>query len=91
MGKPLPKAGVFAHAQALVVAHHIVHGSTGSGNPARFGGHGACFVEVGQGKAGYGAGDFFAEPLPAARLHQPNRWWHIGKVLFEKYWFWRWL
>jgi sulfide:quinone oxidoreductase len=91
MGKPLPKAGVFAHAQALVVAHNIVRAITGAGPEARFAGHGACFVEVGQGKAGYGAGNFFAEPRPAVTLHRPNRWWHAGKLLFEKYWFWRWL
>ena len=91
MGKPLPKAGVFAHAQAIVVAHNIVRSVTSAGSEASFDGHGACFVEVGQGKAGYGAGDFFAEPRPAVTLRRPRRWWHVGKVLFEKYWVWRWL
>jgi len=91
MGKPLPRAGAFAHAQALVVARNIVRAITGVGQEARFDGHGACFVEVGHGKAGYGAGDFFAEPRPAIRLRRPSRLWHMGKVLFEKYWFWRWL
>jgi sulfide:quinone oxidoreductase len=91
MGKPLPKAGVFAHAQALVVAHNIVQAVTGRGRLARFDGHGACFVEVGQGKAGYGAGDFFAEPRPAVTLHRPSRRWHAAKALFERNWFWRWL
>ncbi|OHD16866.1 MAG: pyridine nucleotide-disulfide oxidoreductase [Spirochaetes bacterium GWB1_59_5] len=91
MGKPLPKAGVFAHGQALVVARNIVRAITGSGSEAKFDGYGACFVEVGQGKAGYGAGNFFAEPRPAVTLHRPNLWWHAGKLLFEKYWFWRWL
>jgi len=91
MGKPLPKAGVFAHAQALVVAHNIVRAITGGGREARFDGRGACFVEVGKGKAGYGAGNFYAEPRPAVQMHSPSRWWHTGKVLFEKYWFRRWL
>jgi sulfide:quinone oxidoreductase len=91
MGKPLPKAGVFAHAQALVVAHNIVRAITGSGREARFDGRGACFVEVGKGKAGYGAGNFYAEPRPAVQMHRPSRWWHTAKVLFEKYWFRRWL
>jgi sulfide:quinone oxidoreductase len=90
-GKPLPKAGVFAHAQALVVAHNIVRAITGSGREARFDGRGACFVEVGKGKAGYGAGNFYAEPRPAVQMHRPSRWWHTAKVLFEKYWFRRWL
>ena len=38
-----------------------------------------------------GAGDFYAEPRPSVTLHRPNRLWHAGKVMFEKYWFWRWL
>ncbi len=89
-GKPLPKAGVFAHAQAEVVARNIARAVTGTGREARFDGHGACFVEVGEGKAGYGSGNFYAVPRPAIRMHRPSRWWHAGKVLFEKYWFWRW-
>ena len=91
MGKPLPKAGVFAHAQALVVARNIVRAVTGIGQEARFDGRGACFVETGEGKAGYGAGNFYAEPRPDVRMHGPSRWWHSRKVLFEKYWFRRWL
>jgi sulfide:quinone oxidoreductase len=91
MGKPLPKAGVFAHAQAEVVARNIARSVTGRGREAQFDGHGACFVEVGDRKAGYGAGNFYAEPLPAVKMRRPRLWWHAGKVLFEKYWFWRWL
>ena len=45
---------------------------------------------VGDGKAGYGAADFYAEPLPQVKLHPPARRWHAGKVLFEKYWLKRW-
>ena len=91
MGKPLPKAGVFAHAQALVVARNIARAVTGIGVEAKFDGRGACFVETGEGKAGYGVGNFYAEPRPDVRMHGPSRWWHTGKVLFEKYWFRRWL
>ena len=91
MGKPLPKAGVFAHGQARVVAHNIVRTITGAGREASFAGHGGCFVETGDGKAGYGAGDFYAEPRPSVKLHRPRLLWHAGKVMFEKYWFWRWM
>jgi sulfide:quinone oxidoreductase len=86
MGKPLPKAGVFAHAQAEVVARNLAHVWSGMGAPARFDGFGACFVETGDGKAGYGSGNFYAEPTPQVRLRSPNRWWHLGKVVFEKRW-----
>ena len=86
MGKPLPKAGVFAERQAEVVARNIVHTITGKGQPAAFDGHGECFIETGGGRAGYGAGDFYAEPVPQITLHRPSRRWHLGKLLFEKNW-----
>ena len=91
MGKPLPKAGVFAERQAKVVAHNIVHTITGKDEPVAFDGHGECFIETGAGKAGFGAGDFYAEPSPRITLHRPSRRWHVGKLLFEKSWFRRWL
>ena len=91
MGKPLPKAGVFAERQAKVVAHNIVHTITGKGEPVAFDGHGECFIETGAGKAGFGAGDFYAEPTPQITLHRPSRRWHVGKLLFEKSWFRKWL
>ncbi|MEX1094009.1 MAG: FAD/NAD(P)-binding oxidoreductase [Acidimicrobiia bacterium] len=86
MGKPLPKAGVFAERQAKVVAHNIVRTITGIGEPVFFDGHGECFIETGAGKAGFGAGDFYAEPTPQITLHRPSRRWHLGKILFEKNW-----
>ena len=90
IGKPLPKAGVFAHAQAEVVAHNIAAAIHGGGTPRAFDGHGACFVEIGDGRAGTGSGNFYAEPRPEVRLRPPSRWLHLGKVLYEKYWLWRW-
>jgi sulfide:quinone oxidoreductase len=86
LGKPLPKAGVFAHGQAEVVARNLACAWTGRGKPTRFSGHGGCFLEAGDGKAGYGSGDFYAEPTPQVRLRRPGWWWHLGKVLFEKRW-----
>ncbi len=90
MGKPLPKSGVFAHAEAEVVARNIARAILGRGKAARFDGAGGCFIETGGGKAGFGAGNFYAEPMPTIRLHPPSFRWHLGKVLFEKYWLWRW-
>jgi sulfide:quinone oxidoreductase len=86
MGRPLPKAGVFAHGQAEVVAHNIACEWTGKGEPRRFEGEGMCFIEAGGGRAGMGRGNFYAEPLPDVRLHQPGLLWHGAKVLYEKYW-----
>lgn len=90
LGKPLPKAGVFAHAEAEVVARNIAREATGRGASVAFDGHGECFVETGGGRAGFGSGDFYAEPLPQVTLHPPTWRWHMGKVLFEKSWLWRW-
>jgi sulfide:quinone oxidoreductase len=86
LGKPLPKAGVFAHREAEVVAENIAHAIAGQGQLARFDGHGECFIEIGGGKAGFGGGDFYAEPKPAVTLRQPSWRWHIGKVWVEKSW-----
>ncbi len=90
MGKPLPKAGVFAHAEASVIARNIVRAVTGKGKPARFDGEGECFIETGDGKAGFGKGNFFAEPAPQVKVHPPARRWHAAKVLFERDWLRRW-
>ncbi len=90
LGKPLPKAGVFAHAEAEAVAKNIARAITGKGKPAAFDGAGECFVETGDGKAGFGRGNFYAEPAPQVKLHPPGRHWHTAKVLFEKEWLRRW-
>ena len=86
MGKPLPKAGVFAHGEAEVVADNLIRLITGKGRPRSFDGHGECFLETGDGKAGFGSGDFYAEPTPQVKLRSPSRALHLGKVAFEKFW-----
>jgi sulfide:quinone oxidoreductase len=91
MGKPLPRAGVFAHAQAEAVARNIAATVAGKAATARFDGHGACFIETGAGGAGFGSGNFYAEPRPVVRMRRPSPLWHLGKVLFEKQVMWGWL
>jgi sulfide:quinone oxidoreductase len=90
VGKPLPRAGVFAHGQATVVAENIAAAVAGRSGSARFEGHGSCFVETGEGRAGFGSGDFFAEPSPSVRFRRPRRVWHWAKVLYEKQVLWSW-
>ncbi|MBI3185430.1 MAG: NAD(P)/FAD-dependent oxidoreductase [Myxococcales bacterium] len=91
LGKPLPRAGVFAHREAEVVARNIRRAISGKGRQAAFDGRGQCFIEAGSGKAGLGHGSFYAEPLPEVRLHRPARRWHLAKVFYEKEWLGRWL
>lgn len=90
-GKPLPKAGVFAEREAEVVANNLVHAISGKGTPSRFEGEGECFIETGDRKAGFGKGNFYAEPAPQIKLRMPSRTLHLGKVAFEKYWLFEWL
>lgn len=86
----LPKAGVFAHAQAGVVAERIACDLLGHDTHAAFDGRGACFVELGDGAAGYASGDFFAEGAPQVRMRRPGPHWHLAKVALERYLMRRW-
>ena len=85
-GKPLPKAGVFAHAEAETVAHRIADEVQGTVAQAQFDGIGYCWIETGGGSAGFASGEFYAEPDPVVPLPRSGRMWHWSKVLFEKYW-----
>ena len=82
----LPKAGVFAHAQAKVVAQRIAAEIAGGGKPSEFPGVGYCMLEAGESMAGFAFGDFFAEPSPQIELRKVGKTWHLGKVLFEQWW-----
>jgi sulfide:quinone oxidoreductase len=90
-GMMLPKAGVFAHGQAEVVARNIASKIMGNGEE-EWKGDGSCFIEVGFGKAAMAKGNFYTKPNPTVKIRKPmlSRIWHIYKVLFEKYWMWRW-
>jgi sulfide:quinone oxidoreductase len=90
-GKALPKAGVFAHHEAEVVAREIAAEVRGGRAGARFDGRGACWIELGDGRAGFATGSFFQEPEPRMRLARPGRVRHWTKVAFEQWWLRRWL
>jgi len=91
MGKPLPKAGAFAHTQGEVVAENIASLWAGQAPNRTFEGGGECFVEVGDSRAGFGTGNFYAEPTPQVVFRAPARRWHWGKIWFERHWLRRWL
>jgi len=82
----LPKAGVFAHAQAEVVARRVAADIMGEGERSDFPGLGYCMLEAGENLAGFAYGNFFAEPSPQIQLHNIGKAWHLGKVLFEQWW-----
>lgn len=68
----LPKAGVFAEGQAQVVADTIAADINGEPRPRGYDGNGFCYVDVGDGLAAYGAGDFYAYPGPRVTLQEPS-------------------
>jgi sulfide:quinone oxidoreductase len=82
----LPKAGVFAHGHALVVARRIADEIAGRAAEQEFCGDGYCMLEAGDDLAGFAFGDFFAEPSPRIQLRRVGRAWHLGKLLFERWW-----
>ena len=89
-GKALPMAGTFAHGQGKVVARNIARQIKGEAGTARFDGNGACFIETGDGRAGFGRGNFYGDPEPEVKLHNVGRRWHFAKVAFEKKWLRQW-
>lgn len=90
-GLMLPKAGVFAHGQAEVVAENITRRIRGDLREESFDGHGMCFLETGGAKSGLARGNFYASPVPKVELRRPGRTWHAAKIAFEQYWLRRWL
>ena len=82
----LPKAGVFAHDQAEIVAKRITDEINGQTPSAQFCGAGYCMLEAGEGMAGFAYGDFLNDPHPTLQLRTIGRAWHWGKILFEQWW-----
>lgn len=68
----LPKAGVFAEGQAQVVAATIAAHIDGQPTAGAYSGEGFCYVDVGDGVAAYGSGNFYAYPGPRVSLEEPS-------------------
>jgi sulfide:quinone oxidoreductase len=81
-GQPLPKAGVFAHAQGDVVASRIADVLAGRAPTAVFDGHGMCFLETGGGRATMVRGNFYAAP-PDVALAEASEEHLAAKHAFE--------
>lgn len=83
-GMSLPKAGVFAEAEAKVVAARIAARREGRPSSAKFSGDGFCFLEVGGGLAQLVQGEFLASPAPRVRLTDPSPEHFEAKRAFER-------
>ncbi|MEM3094186.1 MAG: FAD/NAD(P)-binding oxidoreductase [Nitrososphaera sp.] len=80
----LPKAGIFAEEQAKVAARQIIDEISGRPAVAAFAGQGYCFMEMGNGRAGYLEADFFNPAGPAVRLEAPSEQNFQKKQDFER-------
>jgi sulfide:quinone oxidoreductase len=83
---PLSKAGSTAHFEAPIVVERIVaavQGRDPSAERANYTGRVMCFFEIGDGKGTLLRFDYDHPPRPP----KPNRFWHLGKMVFNKtYW-----
>lgn len=83
----IPKAGVFAEAQAKVVSQQIINEIKNDKNKQsspQFDGKGFCFMEVGNKKAGYVDADFYNEQGPTTLLESPSEESYKRKIDFER-------
>jgi sulfide:quinone oxidoreductase len=80
----LPKAGVFADEQARVVARNISGEILGEATQSRFDGKGFCYLEMGDGTAAYGSGNFYAYPVPRVYLEPPSQQYHKERRELER-------
>ncbi|MGI0035217.1 MAG: NAD(P)/FAD-dependent oxidoreductase, partial [Nitrososphaera sp.] len=80
----LPKAGIFAEEQAKVVAQQIIDEIGSRPAMATFSGQGYCFVEVGNGRAGYLEADFYNQAGPVLKLEPPSAENYEKKQDFER-------
>jgi sulfide:quinone oxidoreductase len=70
---PVPRAGVFAEAEARTVAGCIAAQVHGSEPPEPFLGQGACYIEFGGGMVGKVDVDFLSGPAPRAPFEPASR------------------
>ena len=80
----LPKAGVFAEGEAQVVAAAVAADINDQSRPGGYDGNGFCYVDVGDGLAAYGTGDFFAYPSPRVTLQNPSEEGRRAKEEYEE-------
>jgi sulfide:quinone oxidoreductase len=80
----LPKAGVFAEGEAQVVAAAIAADINDESRPGVYDGQGFCYVDVGEGLAAYGTGDFYAYPGPRVTIEDPSPEARRAKEAYEE-------
>jgi sulfide:quinone oxidoreductase len=84
----IPKAGIFAEGQARSVASQIINKISivsEECNPIlQFDGKGFCFMDTGNGKAGFIDTDFYNRNGPITILKEPSIVYNKKKINFER-------
>ena len=83
-GMFLPMAGVFAVQEGLVVATNIANEILGEAERVDYAGGGFCYVEVGDGLAAMGSGNFYRSPRPEVLLTAPSAEHKVAKDAFAE-------
>lgn len=82
----VPKAGIFAEGQARSVASQIINKIntiTEENNIVKFDGRGFCFMDTGNGKAGFIDTNFYNSGGPITVLKEPFIQYYKQKISFE--------
>lgn len=83
-GSKLPKAGVLAQAEAVVVADNIATKAAGYRPRREFDASLEYYLDMGAGRAAGAEGYFYRSPRGRVRIRRPSRRRHRDKVLFER-------
>lgn len=92
LGDPLPKVGFFSQKQAEIVTHNIAQKLFNDMSLHRqklYDGEGELYIETGDGKASYLEGNFYEWPFPKVNIKKPSYLGRWTKILFEKYWWFK--
>lgn len=90
MGTMAPKAGIFAHYQAEVVARNVALLLQGKKPKHIFTGKGQCILNTGFNQGRYSSVHYYKKPKPRITLQRPTRAAYLAKIAFEKYWLSSW-
>ncbi len=85
-----PKAGVFAHFQAEVVARNLASIINGGKERFRYTGKGMCMYYTGSGQARYISVDYYRKPMPLVKVTKPLKIAAWAKKALERDFLHRW-
>ncbi|MGM0391159.1 MAG: NAD(P)/FAD-dependent oxidoreductase, partial [Bacteroidota bacterium] len=88
-GAILPKIGIFARQQGVVVAHNISRKMANLEPDQTFVPEGTYFIAAGEGKASETGGNFSDSTNPEVKMKAPAQWGHLSKWWDEKFWFFK--